>query len=148
MIKYRSTELSSCLNNFLKSQTKNYVNWAETVIETFQLHKNLSLDLIYVIEYYFEFSPKIIIGNKFCFRKQHWLSFRKLCNSGDSYHSLNYVLRIVRLIHWVPVCTSSQTRYGEASSLDRQAVICFNQSPCSKTKINVHSRFFLSELPS
>ena len=69
------------------------------MIETFQLHKNLSLDLIYVIEYYFEFSPKLIIGNKFCFRKQHWLSFRKLCNSGDSYHSLNYVLRIVRFIH-------------------------------------------------
>ena len=40
-----SAQLSSCFNNFLKSQTKNYVNWAETVIETFQLHKKLSFIL-------------------------------------------------------------------------------------------------------
>ena len=55
MIEYAAlTELSSCLNNFLKSPTKNYVNWAETGIETFQLHKDLSLNLIYVIKYSFD----------------------------------------------------------------------------------------------
>ena len=123
-----SAALSSCFNNFLKSQTKNYVNWAETVIETFQLHKKLSFilesNLRNWILLWFQSEIKYI-GNKFCFRKQHWLSFRKLCNSGDSYHSLNYVLRIVRFIHWVLVCTSSQTKYSvEAGSLDRVSPDC------------------------
>ena len=71
---------------------------------------------------------------KVCFRKHQSWSFRKLCNSVDSYHSLNYVLRIVRLIHWVPVCTSTQTRYGEASSLDRDSL-----SRLSSVLIKVHA---------
>ena len=32
---------------------------------------------------------------------------RKLCNSKDSYHILNYVLRTVRFIHWVPLVLQS-----------------------------------------